>query len=123
MIYIIFVRGLVYPSRKALIAGPKIEEITVSTEYLDFADVFSSNSVAELSEHSGINDHFIDLKKGKQSLYGLIYSLELVELKFQKIYLKTNLASGFIKLLKLPAGRPILFIYKKNGSFQLYVDY
>ena len=35
----------------------------VPADYSNFADVFYSDPVAELSEHSGINDHPIDLDR------------------------------------------------------------
>ena len=40
-----------------------------------------------------------------------------------KTYIKANLTSGFIRPSKSPAGAPILFIQKKDGSLRLYVDY
>lgn len=49
--------------------------ITVPAEYLDFADVFLKESAAVLREHIEINTYAIDLKEGKQPLYGPIYSL------------------------------------------------
>ena len=76
-----------------------------------------------LPEHTGINDHAIKLEDSKQPPYKQIYSLGLVELKTLKTYIETNLANGFIQPLKSPAGAPILFVYKPNGSLRLYVDY
>ena len=92
-------------------------------EYADYTNVFSPNSAAELPEHIGIDDHPIDLINDKQPPYGLIYSLGPVELETLKTYIKTNLANGFIRPSKSPAGAPILFIRKKDGSLQLCVDY
>lgn len=100
-----------------------MEKVIVFTQYSDFANVFFSDSVAELSEHFEINNHSIDLEEGKQPPYGSIHSLVPVELETLKIYLETNLASGIIKPSKLPANPPILFIYKKDGSFWLCVNY
>ena len=40
-----------------------------------------------------------------------------------KTYIKTNLANGFIRLSKSPAGAPILFDKKPDGSLRLCVDY
>ena len=40
-----------------------------------------------------------------------------------KTYIKANLASGFIRPSKSPAGALILFVRKKNGSLCLCVDY
>ena len=99
------------------------EETRIPAEYSDFSNVFSSDSAAELPKHNGINDHPIDLLDNKQSPYGPIYSLGPVELETLKTYIKANLASGFIRPSKSPAGAPILFIQKKNGNLRLCIDY
>ena len=99
------------------------EEAKIPVEYSDFSDVFSPDSAVEIPEHTGINDHPIDLVDGKQPPYGPIYSLGPVELETLKTYIETNLASGFIRPSQSPAGAPILFIRKKDGSIRLCVDY
>ena len=53
-------------------------------------------NITKLLEYIKINNYAIKLKKSKQLLFRLIYSLELVELKILKIYIKINLANGFI---------------------------
>lgn len=35
--------------------------ISILSEYIDFADIFSKNLVVKLPEHTKINDHIIDL--------------------------------------------------------------
>lgn len=45
-----------------------------------------------------------------------------MKLEILKTYIKTNLAKGFIKLFKFLAGTLILFIKKRNDSFQLCVN-
>ncbi len=40
-----------------------------------------------------------------------------------KAYIENNLASGFISPSKSPAGAPILFDKKPDGSLRLCVDY
>ena len=117
------VGSTVHPSRQAQIASLDVEEVTIPAEYLDYTDVFSPDSAAELPEHTGINDHPIDLIDDKQPPYGPIYSLGPVELETLKTYIETNLANGFIRPSKSPAGAPILFIRKKDGSLRLCVDY
>ena len=92
-------------------------------KYLDFADVFSKESAEVLPKRIGINKHAIELEDGKQSPYKPIYSLGPVELETLKTYIKTNLANGFIWPLKSPAGAPILFVCKLDGSLWLCVDY
>ena len=58
-----------------------------------------------------------------QFLYALIYNLGPVELETLKIYIKNNLANGFIRSSKSFAKAPIFFDKKPHGSLRLYVDY
>ena len=116
----------VHPSRRPQISGLIAEEAPtkVPAEYSDFADVFSPDLASELPEHTGINDHAIKLVDGcQQPPYGPIYSLGPVELETLKAYIETNLANGFIRPSKSPAGAPILFDRKSDGSLRLCVDY
>ena len=52
---------LIYPSHQVQIDLQISEEIGISVEYSDFSNMFSSNSMADLPEHNGINDHPIKL--------------------------------------------------------------
>ncbi len=115
----------VHPSRKAQIVHLKADEAPtkVPSEYADFADVFSPKLAAELPEHTRINNHAIELVDDRQPLYGPIYSLGPMELETLKAYIENNLASGFIRPSKSPAGAPILFDKKPDGSLRLCVDY
>ena len=113
----------IHPARKAQLALLLAEKVTVPVEYSDFADVFSEKSANVLPERTGANEHAIKLEEGKQPPYRPIYSLGPVELKTLKTYIETNLANGFIRISKSPAGAPILFIRKPNNSLRLYVDY
>ena len=79
-------------------------------------------NAAKLLENTGINEHAIELEEGKQLLFGPIYSLGPVELETVKNHIKTNLANGFIRLSKSPAGVPILFNWKLDRSLRLCVD-
>ena len=98
--------------------------IKIAAEYSDFADVFSPDLAFELSEHTGINDHTIDLVEGcHQPAYGPIYSLELMELKTLKAYIEINPANSFIRPSKFPTDTPILFDQKEDSSLQLYINY
>ena len=95
----------------------------VPAEYSDYSDVFSVEHAAELPENTGMNEHAIKLEEGKQPPFDPIYSLEPVELETLKTYIKTNLANGFIRPSKSPAGASIFLNKKPNGSFRLCVDY
>ena len=101
----------------------KKASIKVLAKYLDFADVFSPDLASELSKYTKINNHAIELVKSQQPLYRPIYSLGPVKLEILKAYIETNLANGFIRPSKSPAGAPILFDRKSDGSLRLCVDY
>jgi hypothetical protein len=45
------------------------------------------------------------------------------QLQALRDYFIENLAKGFVQHSKFPAGAPILLVKKKDGSFQLCVDY
>ena len=106
----------------ALLKAEK-SSVSVPAEYLDFANISFKKLTTVLPEHSEINIYAIDLKKDKQPPYGLVYSLSPVELETLKIYIKINLANGFICSSIFPVGALILFDQKSDGSFRLYVDY
>ena len=115
----------VHPSRRPQVSSLIVEETStkVSAEYLDFADVFSPDLASKLPEHSGINNHAVKLVDSQQPLYGPIYSLGPVELETLKAYIKTNLANGFIRPFKSPAGALILYDRKSDNSLRLCVNY
>ena len=110
-------------SYQAQVAVLMSKETGILAKYSDFSNVFSSDSAAELPEHTRIHDHPINLLSDKQPPYSPIYSLGPIELETLKTYIKANLASGFIKPSKFPASTLILFVQKKNGSLRLCVDY
>lgn len=115
----------VYSSYKTQIASIKIDKTltTISPEYFNGIDVFSPKLVAKLPEYTEINNHTINLKDGKQPSYRPINSLEPVRFKILKMYIKTNLANGFIMSSKSPTSAPILFIWKLNDCFHLCINY
>ena len=113
----------IHLSYRAQVALLISEKTGISTEYSNVSNIFSSDSVAELLEYIRINNHSIDLLDNKQPPYGLIYSLEPMELKILKTYIKPNLVSSFIKPSKSPADTQILFVRKKDSSLYLIVNY
>ena len=113
----------IHPSRQAQISLLDVIKVIIPSEYAHSTNVFSPDSAAELPEHTGINNHPIDLIDDKQLLYSLIYSLGPVKLETLKTYIETNLANSFIRPSKSSAGISILFIRKKDGFFWLCIDY
>ena len=99
------------------------KKVTVPVEYFNYADIFSKKLAKVLPERTGINKHAIKLEEDKQSPYAPIYSLGMIELETFKIYIKTNLANGFIQPLKSFTSAPILFLHKPDDSLQLCVNY
>ena len=97
-------------------------ESSVPAEYHEFADVFSAADAKALPPHRPY-DHTIDLEEGAAPPYGPIYSMSEMELKALREYLDDILGKGFIRPSNSPAGAPILFAKKKDGSLRLCVDY
>ena len=97
------------------------QEVRIPEAYRDFAEVFSEAKADELPEH-GPQDHAIDLHSGTPP-FGPLYNLSNTELKVLRTYLDDNLTKGFIRESSSPAGAPILFVKKKDGSLRLCVDY
>lgn len=62
----------------------------------DYADMLKFNLRMKLSKNIEINQHVIELKKGKQLPNKLIYNLESVELEILKIYIKINIKTGYL---------------------------
>ena len=113
----------IHLSCQAQVAALTSKETGIFAEYSDFSNIFSSDFAVELPEHIGINDHPINLLDNKQLFYSPIYSLGTIELENLKTYIKANLASGFIRPSKSPAGTLIPFVQKKDGSLRMCVDY
>ena len=113
----------IHPDREAQIALLLTEEVKISDKYLDFANVFSKEKTLVLPERTELNEHAIDLDDGKQQPYGPIYSLRPMELETLETYIQTYMKNIFMRPSKFPAGAPILFDKKPDGSLLLCVDY
>jgi hypothetical protein len=90
--------------------------------YADFADVFSETEARELPPHRTF-DHPIELEPGAKPPWGPIYSMSELELHMLHEYLDDMQDKRFIRSSSSPAGAPILFVMKKDGSLRLCVDY
>jgi len=94
----------------------------VPSDYADYAEVFSEKAASVLPPHRPY-DHKIQLEPGTTAPFGPLYTLSEVELKALDNYIKDNLAKGYIQASTSPAGAPILFVKKRDGSLRLCVDY
>ena len=77
----------------------------------------------KLLKNTRINEHTIELEKGKQPLFKSIYSLKSIELETLKTYIEINLANGFIQPSKSSARTLILFDKKPDRSLCFYINY
>jgi hypothetical protein len=90
--------------------------------YPRWASVFSEEEINRLPDHTEYN-HKIQLIEGAQPPFGPIYPLSEKELQALREYLRKEHAAGKIRESKSPAGAPIIFIPKPDGSLRLCVDY
>ena len=92
------------------------------SKYTKFKDIFDKTQAAVLPEHRPY-DCAIELLPGTQPPWGPIYNLSEPETKALQEYIEENLTKGFIRHSKSPAGAPVFFVKKKDGSLRLCVDY
>jgi hypothetical protein len=100
----------------------QVEMTNLPPEYSDFADVASEDNSKELAVHSR-NDLAINIAEGEVPPYQPLYGLSEAELVVLRKYLAEFMQRGWIRRSKSPAGAPILFAKKKDGSLRLCVDY
>src|SRR3954447_5775091 len=94
----------------------------VPREYHDLSKMFSKSEADKLPPH-GPYDHKIPLKEGFVPPFGPLYGLSKNELETLHKWLEDNLNRGLIRASSSPAGAPILFVKKKDGTLRLCVDY
>ena len=94
----------------------------IPAEYQDYADVFSKTKAHKLPEHRPY-DLKIPLQEGTTPPLLPVYNLSPLELDVLRKYIDDNLRKGFIRHSQSPAGAPILFVKKADGSLRLCVDY
>ncbi|KAE8209457.1 hypothetical protein CF326_g10099, partial [Tilletia indica] len=94
----------------------------VPEAFHDFLDVFRKSSADKLPEHRHY-DHKITLQPGTTPTFGPIYSLTNGEHTALRSYIDEMLDKGFIRPSSSPAGSPVLFVPKSDGSLRLCVDY
>ena len=87
----------------------------------EFADVFSEE-LKHLPPHREM-DFSIEVYPGTDPILVAPYRMAPLELKELKIHVQELQGKGFIRPSTSPWGSPMLFMKKKDGSLQLYVDY
>ncbi len=97
-----------------------LETQTLLVELKEYEDVFSTESVDKLLLHED-HDHAIEITA--ESSYESLYNLLNTELATLRQYLDNVLAKEWIKHFVSSTDASILFIFKKNDSFRLCVNY
>lgn len=92
--------------------------ITIPSEHLDLAEVFSEEAANTLPQH-GPQD--LALETSGTPPFGPLYNLSQIELEVLREY--SNIAKGFIQPSTSSAGTPALFVKKGDDSLRLCVDY
>jgi hypothetical protein len=103
--------------------GPKgADAYRIPACYQKYAEVGSEDDSKSLPKH-GPHDLAIDIADGARPPFKPLYNLSASELEVLRKYIAEYLARGWIRRSKSPAGAPILFAKKKDGSLRLCVDY
>ena len=96
---------------------------TIPEEYKRWKYLFQEETDATALPRHQPWDHEITLQEGKQPTFGPIYAMAETELKVLRQYIEDNLKKGHIRESKSPAGYPVIFVKKKDGSLRLCIDY
>lgn len=107
-------------SSTARVRGVTGDSPTIPRELHEYEDVFSEHEASKLPtfEHGS---HPIETTIDPP--YGPLYSLSRSELEVLRAYINDSLEKGWIRHSTSPAGAPVIFVPKKDGSLRLCVDY
>ena len=94
----------------------------VPEKYHDFADVFSKAKANTLAPHHPY-DLKINLEEGASLPISPMYCLSQSELITLQEFINKHLLIGFIHPTNSPHGAPVLFVWKKDGSLYLCVNF
>jgi len=88
----------------------------------EFQDIFPSTLPNNLPPKRTV-DHSIELIPGSELPSRPTYRLSYLEMNELKKQLSELLQKGFIQPSVSPFGTPVLFVYKKEGTLRLYINY
>ena len=88
----------------------------------EYLHVFGEEQFAKLPPHCPY-DCSIPLIEGKELHHGPIYPMTPAESRTLKEYIETELANRKIRASTSPAGAPVFFVKKADGTLRLVVNY
>ena len=88
-----------------------------------YEGIFATKEFPDLAPHRPGIDLNLELIDGKAPPFGPIYSLSKEEETVLRDYIDKALESGIISKSTSPAGSPVMFVKKPDGSLRLCVDY
>ncbi|MBE3042942.1 RNA-directed DNA polymerase [Candidatus Bathyarchaeota archaeon] len=91
-------------------------------ELYEFRDLFSEQKAKEQPRLPSAV-HTVNTKDGEQVPYRGLYHLNPDQSRILYEYIKENLRNGRIRHSESPAGAPMLFVPKPDGTLRLCVDY
>jgi hypothetical protein len=98
----------------------KDQEVTLPKEFQQYEDVFDDKAAAAAPPATGVRH---DIETTRDPPFGPLYKLSVRELEVLRRYIEDAIAKGWIRPSTSPAGAPILFVPKKDGTLRLCVDY
>lgn len=106
--------------------GRELEDkptLVIPPEYKEFTELFEEEMPEESLPPYGPQDHEIVLKPGTHPKKFGIYPLNQKQRDALHDYIKDCLAKGWIRESKSPAGYPVFYVPKPDGSLRLCVDF
>jgi hypothetical protein len=94
----------------------------IPEEYYEYLHVFEAKENPGMRPH-GHHDHRIPLLEGKVPPFEPLRALDEGRLRALREYLEMSLEQWWVRSSTSPAGAPIHFVKKKDGSLRLCVDY
>ena len=107
---------------KLKLATTKNPRLIVPEHFHKFLNIFEKGKAQELPPHRTY-DHSIALNPHSASPFRPLYAMSHMELLVLKEYIEENLVNGFVRHSSSPAGFPVLFVKKADGSLCFCVDY
>lgn len=92
----------------------------IFSKYLNYTNVFLVNLTIKLLKYNNIKDHVIEMVKGKQLLYGSIYSLNSIKLEILKTYIEIYLKTRLFQSLNSFTG-VFVFLIKNLMATSFYI--